>query len=41
MHKGEGKIDQLNKEFDALAGRCPGQNWMDLVIDAPGPAVAR
>lgn len=41
MHKGEGKMDQLNGEFDTLAARCPEQNWADLVIDAPGPAPAQ
>ena len=37
MHKGEGKFEQLNKEFDTLTVRCPEPEWMSLVMNAPGP----
>lgn len=37
MHKGEGKLDQLYKEFDTLTLRCPEAEWSNLVISAPGP----
>lgn len=37
MSKGEGKFEQLNKQMDTLTLRCQEPEWMNLVMDAPGP----